>query len=258
MLPAKIAIRLGQRKPSAILKEIFHKAPGYLRGIPRWQLRTCRCCLKISLFLASGHGSEFVWCTRCGANLRYELLAQEIRDRFGPALRKLRIVEFDPCSPLRTLLSESESYTRTFFSESVPRGQVGMHGARCEDIIALTFPDSSIDLMISSDVLEHVMDLEGAFRETARVLVPGGVHLFTAPYRQKTRPRVTWNNGRLIHLAEPEYHSDPLNEKGILAVWDIGPDLAQTINTSGLALRICRGPEGPDRRVVWAATKENG
>lgn len=236
--------------------ELYRKAPAYLKNLSRWKFRTCQCCRRWSFFVTNGSGSEFACCAVCGANLRYELLAEEIRKRFTGHLRGLRVVEFDPGSPLKTLLSESGRYTRTFFSESVPRGEVGIQGARSEDITRLTFPSSSIDLMVSSDVLEHVIDLEAALRETARVLVPGGVHLFTVPYRDRTRPRAAWTNGQLQYLEEPEYHSDPLNQQGILAAWDIGPDWPAHIRTSGIDLEICRGPVGPDRRVVWAASRE--
>ncbi|HET7213197.1 MAG TPA: class I SAM-dependent methyltransferase [Terriglobia bacterium] len=258
MLLAKVARRFQQRSPSAVLGEICLKAPAYFRSVAHWQLRTCRCCRRLSIFASNGGGCESVWCALCGANLRYELLAQEIRERFGPALRKLRIVEFDPGSPLEALLSESGNYTRTFFSESVPHGEIGKRGARCEDITSLTFPASSVDLMVSSDVLEHVVDLESAFRESARVLVPGGVHLFTVPYHDRTRRRVAWGDGQYVYLEEPEYHLDPLNRRGILAAWDVGPDLPQHVSAAGLTLKICRGPVGPDRRVVWMAEKTAG
>ena len=258
MVLAKVARRFQQRSPSAVLGEICHKAPAYLRSMASWQLRTCKCCRKLSIFASNGAGCECTWCALCGANLRYELLAQEIRERFGPALRKLRVVEFDPGSPLKALLSESGNYVRTFFSATVSHGEVGKGGARCEDITNLTFPGSSVDLMVSSDVLEHVVDLESALRESARVLVPGGVHLFTVPYRDRTRRRVAWSEGQFVYLEEPEYHRDPLNGRGILAAWDVGPDLPEHVRAAGLTLKICRGPVGPDRRVVWMAEKQAG
>ena len=38
----------------------------------------------------------------------------------------------------------------------------------------LPFPDASFDAVLSTDTFEHVMDLDLAFREIARVLKPGG------------------------------------------------------------------------------------
>jgi ubiquinone/menaquinone biosynthesis C-methylase UbiE len=37
------------------------------------------------------------------------------------------------------------------------------------------FDDGSFDLVVSQTVLEHVHDIGAAFREIARVLVPGGL-----------------------------------------------------------------------------------
>jgi ubiquinone/menaquinone biosynthesis C-methylase UbiE len=62
----------------------------------------------------------------------------------------------------------------------VPRGQYkGEH--RSEDLRALTFPDQSFDLFITSDVFEHVFEPEKGFGDIARVLKPGGMHIFTMP-----------------------------------------------------------------------------
>jgi len=43
------------------------------------------------------------------------------------------------------------------------------------DVMALRFPDESFDVVVSNTVLEHVLDLAAAFRETRRVLRRGGM-----------------------------------------------------------------------------------
>jgi SAM-dependent methyltransferase len=45
----------------------------------------------------------------------------------------------------------------------------------------LPFPDHAFDLVTALDVLEHIEDDEGALREVARVLRPGGTLLATVP-----------------------------------------------------------------------------
>jgi len=171
------------------------------------------------------------------------MLAAELRRLY---LAHLEVLELDPASPLRGLLQGARRYTRSFYSPGVEPGAAGPQGARCEDITRLTFPDASLDLIVSSDVLEHVPDLEAAFAETGRVLRPGGLHLFTVPPRERTRRRPA---------DEPEYHSDPLDPTGILAVWDIGPDAPATFDRPDLKLEVAAGPQGVDRRVVWRARK---
>jgi ubiquinone/menaquinone biosynthesis C-methylase UbiE len=51
----------------------------------------------------------------------------------------------------------------------------------------LPFPDACFDIVLSHSVIEHVVDAEGYFHESARVLKPGGVlYLSTSPYLSLT------------------------------------------------------------------------
>lgn len=55
-------------------------------------------------------------------------------------------------------------------------------GAGCQgDALALPFPDGCFDRIIAAEVLEHIPDDEGAMRELARVLRPGGTMAVTVP-----------------------------------------------------------------------------
>jgi 2-polyprenyl-3-methyl-5-hydroxy-6-metoxy-1,4-benzoquinol methylase len=61
---------------------------------------------------------------------------------------------------------------------------------------ALTFADGTFDLIITQDVFEHVMQPAETFREIARVLKPGGAHIFTMPWYpnlQQTLQRARMN-----------------------------------------------------------------
>jgi O-antigen biosynthesis protein len=253
---AKVLRHMREHGARSLLAKLRSRGPAYLSEITHWQWRRCECCQRPSLFLANGFGPEFSSCLFCGANQRYELLATELRTRFGPRLRGLKVLELDPRSPLRPILAVSAEYRRSFYSDSYPLGKTRKDGARCEDITRLTFSDSSLDLIVSSDVLEHVPDLQRAFAESARVLVPGGVHLFTVPTRGATRPRAVLRDGKICHLSEPEYHQDPLSEHGILAFWDIGPDLPAFSASADLEIKPALGPVAPDNRIVWAATRK--
>lgn len=54
------------------------------------------------------------------------------------------------------------------------------------DVIApiwkLPLGDSSADVVIATEVIEHVSDVDGGFRELARILRPGGTILLTTPF----------------------------------------------------------------------------
>ncbi len=245
---------LGVEAEIRSLKRVAQKVIPNLKYLPQSKLRECRCCGRISFIASFSDGEEAKLCVRCRANLRYEMLAAMIRS-LGRPLEEMTVLELDPHSPLRPLLSKAKTYYRSFYSNIEELGSIRADGSRCEDITRLTFPSSSIDLIVSSDVMEHVPNIEAAFRESYRVLSPGGCHLFTVPYRLRTFKRAEIINGEVKFLAEPDYHSDPLNPEGILAFWDFGPDAGALFSSSGLDVSIIAGPEGKDKRVVWKAVR---
>jgi SAM-dependent methyltransferase len=165
-------------------------------------------------------------------------------------------LELDPNSSLRPFLEQKRSYTRTYYRAGHAPGTRGKDGALMEDITRLTLPDASLDLIISSDVLEHVPDVEAAFRESFRVLRPGGAHVFTVPPEPATVRRAVIEDGSTRHLVTPpEYHSDPLDPHGILAFWHFGPDFQQWFGASGLTFTSVEWDEGNRRSAVWEARK---
>ena len=141
------------------------------------------------------------------------------------------------------------------FRETDKPGTTRNDGARCEDITNLTFGDNSVDLIVSSDVLEHVPDFHAAVEESARVLVKGGWHIFTVPTTGNTVQRAKLVDGNVKHLTAPEYHSDPLNSDGILAFWTFGFDLPQLFSSEGVRILQMAGPDGNNGRVVWGMQK---
>jgi SAM-dependent methyltransferase len=254
MALVKIWRTVRQNGMRAAFQKVLKRFPAYLGGIRQWRAGRCRCCERSTIFLAHQNGSpEFRACFFCSANERYELLAVEIRERYGDTLRTMDVLELDPRSPLKALLSRARTYTRSFYEEG--HSLDSKDGALCLDITRLRMQNESLDLIVSSDVLEHVPGLDKAFFETARVLRLGGAHLFTVPPRAATRKRAEIIDGQLKHIEPPEFHLDPLSPEGILAFWDIGPDLAKAIPAEGLDIKIVRGPVGEARRVVWIAER---
>lgn len=52
------------------------------------------------------------------------------------------------------------------------------------DALNLSYPDGNFDLVVSSEVIEHVGRPDQMIREIARVLAPGGVAILTFPSRE--------------------------------------------------------------------------
>src|SRR5262245_13341073 len=119
-------------------------------------------------------------CDRCGSIPRERALLTVLEREF-PEWPELSIHESSPGLPsserLRRLCS---SYLPTHYFPRPPLGAV-VNGVRNEDLSRQTFADESFDLVITQDVMEHVLDPEGAFREIARTLRPDGAHVFTTP-----------------------------------------------------------------------------
>ena len=97
-----------------------------------------------------------------------------------------------------------------------------------EDLQKLSFPNDVFDLVTTNDVLEHVPSIDEALREICRVLKPGAWHVGTAPFavgQYDSIRKAELIDGQVNFLTEPEYHGNPVDEKGSLVFevpgWDI-------------------------------------
>ena len=96
----------------------------------------------------------------------------------------------------------------------------------------MTFPDERFDLVITQDVFEHVFDYRRGFREVMRTVRSGGAHVFTTPkYKGLTQDqdRAARRNGQVVHLSEPEYHGNPIDNNGSLVTVHYGDDICDII-----------------------------
>lgn len=149
-------------------------------------------------------------------------------DLVVPDWPNLTIFESSPSGPASASIAERcVDYTPTQFFDNVPSGEI-VDGVRREDLRALTLPDNSVDVIITQDVFEHVIDPGRAFREIARVLRPKGVHVFTVPIypRPETLVRVADDGTELM---EPDYHDSPIGDGKALVVREWGRDIATFI-----------------------------
>jgi SAM-dependent methyltransferase len=80
----------------------------------------------------------------------------------------------------RSLFAHCEYKTQDFGREPQTLGQYTPLDFEC-DILAIPTPDESFDVVLCTEVLEHVPEPIGAVREMARILRPGGAMLLTAP-----------------------------------------------------------------------------
>jgi Methyltransferase domain len=110
-----------------------------------------------------------------------------------------------------------------YFGDEYRSGEI-VDGRRHEDLQALSFADNSLDLVMSSDVMEHMPEPYAAHAEIFRVLKPGGRHIFTVPYspllvEDQVRAKIV--DGEIVYLEEKAFHGDPVRpDEGVL-VWTI-------------------------------------
>ena len=104
---------------------------------------------------------------------------------------------------------------------------------RCEDLENLTFQDEAFDLFVTQDVMEHIFNPAKAFSEIARVLKPGGAHIFTTPLINKHNPSERWasrgTGNEIIYQHTPEYHGNPVDNSGSLVTMHWGYDITEDI-----------------------------
>jgi SAM-dependent methyltransferase len=207
----------------------------FLRG-------TCNVCGQRTRFFRDDPSldRESLTCEHCRTTSRYRSIArgvlQAIAARTGvtaDAIDRLPIradvprfsvfdtqppFHFEPCAyPLPDLLRRCEwvDVTVSSYRPELQLGQALSPGVVNQNLEQLTFPGASFDLVVTSDVMEHVRLDDRAHAEIARVLKPNGVYLFTVPHfrdRRDTFVRVRVHDpddrGRDEFLTPPEYHGD--------------------------------------------------
>lgn len=218
----------------------------------------CSICGARSFFDYGSNRSprEAFACGTCGFTLRWRDQAQILVDEFGQgqaesieslvslgALDTLDIYEPALRGPFVTRLNALPGYVRSYFWPDRDLGGVYENGVRNEDLTRLTFPDNSFDIVLTSDVMEHLYDFELAFAEISRVLKPGGLHVFTIPndypFPDLTERRVERRAGEEVPIKPARYHNSGDGSQ-CLVYTDFGRDIVDLIDAYGTQTRVIR------------------
>ena len=186
-------------------------------------------------------------CGTCGGVLKYQGQADALLRRYATegagsvaelvhesAFRALNVYEPGGVGPFRQFFANLPGYVQSVYRPESEGGD----GVRCEDLMALSFANDEFDLVITTDVFEHVRHPYVAFAEIFRVLRRGGNHVFTVPgvypLPEQTRQRVHVNGEADVFILEPVYHGTHLVYN------DFGEDLTRRLTDIGFETKIER------------------
>jgi len=206
-------------------------------------------------------------CISCGSSVRVRQLAKTVALWVNKNLQtctcetnagiralpleKLSIAEINSCGSMHKWIS---NFGNVSYSEFNPIDKSIRH----EDILALSYASESFNIVLHSDTLEHVFDIDRALIEIWRILKPGGVSIFSIPIVRDGRPtiaRVSLQNGELLHNKLPSYHGGSYQTtRQYLVCYEFGEDFIPILKSHGFCVTLIEGTANP-MAVTFIAEK---
>jgi SAM-dependent methyltransferase len=246
-----------------------------------WSCGRCNICGSSTAFVHMPERTlrESLICSVCYATSRYRALARGVLSAIGELVgadvataadlprgrtETIRVLDTQPAffSPphggytLPTLLAATGWITveTTRFKPLLPWGATIGPQETNQNLEALTYPDSHFDMVLTSDVMEHVRLYERAHREIRRILKPGGYYIFTVPSIRGQEPHVVRvqihdpdDAATDEHVLPPEYHGSPETDEqatgGVLAYRAFGTALDAELSGLGFEVRYLDTPD---------------
>ena len=209
-------------------------------------------------------GTRCVW---CGSSLRSSQLSAAIlrvvNGRSGSRATRLSALFRDARARTLSIAEINSAGNLHRYLARCPGLRYSEYGSRnpsvpSEDLLDLTYSDSSFDVVITSDTLEHVSDINRALRETYRILKVGGTHVFSVPvvWDRPTRQRAAVSNGQVEYLLPPSYHGAPSEGKSdFLVFYEFGSDFVETCAEVGFEAELLKDRANP-ALVTFLARRE--
>jgi SAM-dependent methyltransferase len=198
-------------------------------------------------------------------------MAHTIRKEFGlgqaASLRlpdEVVVYNTESSGAVHAAMHDSARYhCSEYFGPEFKSGEL-VNGVRHEDLQNLSFDDNALDLILSSDVLEHMPAPYKAHAEIFRTLKRGGKHIFTVPYDPSSPTddcRAELHEGEVRLLKPALYHGDPVRpDEGVLVWFIFGREMTQLLRAIGFEVDVLllhapkKGIIG-DGAIVFVATK---
>lgn len=197
---------------------------------------------------------ETLQCRHCNSSMRQRTLAlklldiiyiktkkqfSSIKDLSSRGIPKLKIYDTDNFSAISEFLRKDPNYIRSSYYPNLKSGHKIAENYFNINLENIYFDDNSFDIILSSEVMEHVRLYQDAHREIKRILRNKGTYIFTVPYvnEKNNINLIDCSGDEDIFLCEPHYHGDPLNKgEGILAYRIFGREIFSEFSSLDLNL----------------------
>lgn len=186
--------------------------------------------------------------------LKQQMRLETIRQAFADiSYQRVLVIGCGGGDELRLVQSDHvTAFDLSFNAVAHARQQVSQHNYLQADGMNLPFADGSFDLVLTSEVIEHILEPAKMMREIYRVLSPGGKVVVTTPNWQSffglarwgaeafLKRAVTSDNQPVDHWSTPASLGELLSSNGLNPVNRYG---AWYFPPTGLGLK--RLPDGP-------------
>lgn len=195
-----------------------------------------------------GSVRESYRCAHCKGSLRERSQSSIILQLYGnkatsfadlvneDAFLKLKIFEPGIMGPFRRHFENHPNYMKSFYHGNYRLGEI-VDGVINEDLQQLSMESNYWDLIITSDIFEHVRKPFLAFKEIHRTLKKGGRHIFTIPthypWEVQTIYRVDTSGSEDVFVLPPVYHGNGAGGKSLVYT-DFGQDLITELEKMGM------------------------
>jgi SAM-dependent methyltransferase len=265
-----------RRKLSVILSRIAvrsfqpmhtapHSAPASAQPyFPHFE-GTCVVCGAKAIFVLESPElhRETMTCPHCNSSNRTRQLARGMLKVLGqrgfssdtiarlaaelPEHQDVLVYDTDSRNSISRFLRPLSGYTTSDYLPGVAPGTVLGERHSCQDLSALTLGNGSCDLVLTSDVFEHVRLYRRSFDEIFRVLKPGGALIFTVPFDPDSDRHVTFvdvedpsDASRDRCVREKVFHGDPLQGSGALLYRIYGRQIFDELEEAGFVVNYER------------------
>ncbi len=195
---------------------------------------------------------ETTTCRTCSATMRHRTLAYGLLNSiskltgqqyasvtaYRDSAHVVDILDTDCYSPLHKILSGKAGYISSKYLPDVDFGKELAPSIYNLDLQAISFDSDRFDVIMTSDVMEHVENDCQAHREIFRVLRTGGAYVFTVPcdlnlsYNRILALRA---QTEILYTGTPHFHGDPITG-GILAYRIYGRELMTFLRDLGMSV----------------------